>query len=65
MPVIGDSMMFCHANDYFSPFWEQVVCTKDGIQIFSHMDGEYFGCTNLTDWSKQNTDFSIIKFRKL
>lgn len=48
-PVIGDSvMLFRQAKGCFYPL-AQVVWTKDGVQIFNHMNEGYVGWTNLTD----------------
>ena len=52
--VMGYSVVvFCHAKGCFYPL-RPVVWTNEGIQMFSHTNGEYIGWVNLTDQSKCN-----------
>lgn len=48
-PVREENMMlFYYTKNCFYPLGP-VVWTKQSVQISSHMDGGYFGWTNLTD----------------
>lgn len=40
IPVIEDSLMFCHVKDCVYPLGP-VIWVKDGVQIFSHLNGGY------------------------
>lgn len=40
IPIIGDSLMLCHAKDCAYPLGP-VIWVKDGVQIFSHLNGGY------------------------
>lgn len=40
IPVIEDSFMFCHAKDCVYPLGP-VTWVKDGVQIFSPLNGGY------------------------
>lgn len=40
--MIGDSILFCYAKDYFHPVGP-IVWIKDGVKILNHINGRYFG----------------------
>ena len=64
-PMTRDNIILscpCWTMNCFYPI-APIIWINDGLKIFNHMNGAYFGCTNLTgqfEWN--NTDFSIIKY---